>query len=52
MRALAGMSLVLLALVFLGALDFEACMFAVPALVVVAFRFDLTVSLGFRSEAS
>jgi hypothetical protein len=52
MRALAGMSLALLALVFLGALGLGACMFAVPALVAVAFRLDFTVSLGFRSEAS
>jgi hypothetical protein len=52
MRALAGMSLALLAFVFLGALDFGACMFVDPALAAVAFRFDLTASWGFRSDAS
>jgi hypothetical protein len=51
-RALAGISLALLAFVFLGTLDLGAWMFAVPAVAAVVFRFALTVSFGFLSEAS
>jgi hypothetical protein len=51
-RALAGMSLTLLAFVFLGALGLGAWMIAVPAVVAVVFLFGLAVSLGALSEAS